>query len=284
MHSMMPPIPDQEPSTQKATAKNLRARAPGVRRFIFEKAIRVYNGRWFLTRAADASDERRRRKLLQRFRHVDANIKCHHSEKELLVMADYVLHCRMPGCIVECGCFRGGSSAKLSLLAAETDRDLYICDSFEGLPTIDPLDGKFINLEGGMQNYRAGGYAASLEQVQANVAGWGDASRAHYVRGFFCDTLPELNVAPVLVFSDADLISSTRDVIRHLWPRIVMGGRLYSHDMNLPGLVYGITDPSWWIAQMGSPAPPLFGAGYGCGLGAGAIAYFEKNPSQHPVP
>jgi len=86
------------------------------------------------------------------------------------------------------------------------------------------------------------------------------------------------------VFSDADLISSTRDVIRHLWPRIVMGGRLYSHDMNLPSLVYGITDSSWWIAQMGSPAPPLFGAGYGCGFGAGAIAYFEKNPSQHPVP
>jgi Macrocin-O-methyltransferase (TylF) len=284
MHSMMPPTPDQKPFTDKATAKNLNARVPRLGRFIFDKAIRVYNRRWFLTRAVDASDERRRRRVLHRFRRVDANVKGQHSEKELLVMADFVLHCRMPGCIVECGCFTGGSSAKLSLLAAETDRDLYICDSFEGLPTVDPLDGKFTNLEGGVQNYRAGGYAAPLEQVQANVVGWGDASRVHYVRGFFCDTLPDLNVAPVLVFSDADLISSTRDVIRHLWPRIVMGGRLYSHDMNLLGLVYGITDSRWWVAQMGSPAPPLFGAGYGCGFGAGSIAYFEKSPSQHPVP
>lgn len=190
----------------------------------------------------------------------------------------------MPGCIVECGCYTGGSSAKLSVLATETDRDLYLCDSFQGLPTVDPLDGQFTNVEGFVQNYHAGDYAAPLERVQANIAGWGDASRVHYLRGNYSDTLPGLEVAPVLVFSDADLISSTRDVIRHLWPRVVVGGRLYSHDMNLPGLVYGITDSLWWIAQMGAPAPPLFGAGYGCGFGAGAIAYFEKSPGERPVP
>lgn len=186
----------------------------------------------------------------------------------------------MPGCIVECGCYTGGSSAKLSLLARETNRDLYVCDSFEGLPDVDTLDGKFTNMEGVARNYHAGNYAAPLEQVQANIAKCGDASRVNFLRGYFSDTLPGLQVTPVLVFSDADLISSTRDVIRHLWPRIVTGGRLYSHDMNLLGLVYGVTDPQWWMAEMGAPAPPLFGAGYGCGFGAGAIAYFEKREVQ----
>jgi O-methyltransferase len=208
---------------------------------------------------------------------VDAHISGQHSEKEMLVLADFLLHCEMPGCIVECGCYTGGSSAKLSLLASETNRDLYVCDSFEGLPEVDPLDGNFNSVEGVAQNYKMGNYAAPLEKVQANIATWGDPSRVHFLRGYFSDTLPGLQVTPVLVFSDADLISSTRDVIRHLWPRIVIGGRLYSHDMNLTGLVYGITDPQWWVTEMGSPAPPLFGAGYGCGFGAGAIAYFEKN-------
>lgn len=244
---------------------------------LFHTANCLYNRQWFLGRAKDDSDRQRRRRLLRRFRAVDAHIRCQHSEKEMLVIADFLLHCEMPGCIVECGCYTGGSSAKLSVLAMETGRDLYVCDSFEGLPSVDSRDGNFTNMDGLVQNYREGNYAAPFEQVQANVAKWGDASRVRYLRGYFCDTLPGLEVTPVLVFSDADLISSTRDVIQHLWPRVVTGGRLYSHDMNLPGLVYGVTDPQWWMTEMGSPAPPLFGAGYGCGFGAGAIAFFEKS-------
>src|SRR5690606_19018518 len=42
-----------------------------------------------------------------------------------------------PGVLVEAGCFKGGSTAKLSLLAELAGRELVVFDSFEGLPDND---------------------------------------------------------------------------------------------------------------------------------------------------
>ena len=38
------------------------------------------------------------------------------------------------GVVVECGCFRGGTTANLSLACQVVGRELYVYDSFEGLP------------------------------------------------------------------------------------------------------------------------------------------------------
>ena len=73
-----------------------------------------------------------------------------------------------------------------------------------------------------------------------------------------------------------DLISSTRDVLKNLWPKLKPGGRFYTHDANLPDLVYGILDPEYWTKEVGMYPPVIFGAGYGCGMFAGGIAYCEK--------
>ena len=43
------------------------------------------------------------------------------------------------GVVVECGCFRGGSTANLSLICEVVDRRLIAYDSFEGLP--EPSEG-----------------------------------------------------------------------------------------------------------------------------------------------
>ena len=40
----------------------------------------------------------------------------------------------VPGAVVECGCFGGGSTANLSLVCDIVDRELIVCDSFEGMP------------------------------------------------------------------------------------------------------------------------------------------------------
>src|SRR5215203_1739797 len=40
------------------------------------------------------------------------------------------------GCVVECGCYAGGSTANLSLVCSLTGRQLEVFDSFEGLPSM----------------------------------------------------------------------------------------------------------------------------------------------------
>src|SRR5581483_9931095 len=154
------------------------------------------------------------------------------------------------------------------------------CDSFAGLPETVGQDGRFADIDGGAIHYSEGQYSAGLEVVKRNVDRFGESSVVEYIPGFFSDTLPTLNVEPVLVFSDADLISSTRDVLRCLWPRLQPGGRIYSHDLNMPDLVRGITDCDFWLKDVGCPPPPIFGAGYGVGLGAGGIGYFERAEGQ----
>jgi O-methyltransferase len=112
--------------------------------------------------------------------------------------------------------------------------------------------------------------------VQRNVARFGESAVCEWVPGFFSESLPSLDTAPALVFVDADLVSSTRDTLKYLWPRIVPGGRWYTHDANIPELVRGIMDPQWWLSDVGEHPPILWGAGYGLGFQAGGIAYAEK--------
>ncbi|TDJ43647.1 MAG: hypothetical protein E2O50_04350, partial [Gammaproteobacteria bacterium] len=69
-----------------------------------------------------------------------------HSQQQILVFVRAIL--RTPrssdGVIVEAGCFKGISSAKLSIAAALAGKEFIICDSFEGLPDNDEPHDKGI--------------------------------------------------------------------------------------------------------------------------------------------
>jgi O-methyltransferase len=178
---------------------------------------------------------------------------------------------------VECGCFLGGSSAKLSLVAKSTGRRLYVCDSFQGQPAVSDVEASYRAITGEHCGFGRGQYGARLEVVRGNIERSGDdLSVCEFVEGFFSDSLPKLLIEPAFIFSDADLISSTRDVLKNLWPRLRPGGRFYTHDANLPDLVTGMLDPEYWVKEIGTYPPVMFGAGYGCGLFAGGIGYCEK--------
>ena len=90
------------------------------------------------------------------------------------------------GDVIECGTWKGGSAANLSLACRIVGRKLRIFDSFEGLPAGDSLDreAKF---------YKRGDYAGSLDEVQTNIEKYGAPECCEYVRGWFNDTLPQLN-------------------------------------------------------------------------------------------
>lgn len=225
----------------------------------------------------DGDTEALRRDLVRRFSLIQRNLDCAHQESEALILADAILNLKGEGPLVELGCFKGGSTAKLSLVARAAHRLLYVCDSFAGLQEPQAYDRVHYGCLGRVKNYAAGDYAGSLEEVRANVAAWGAIEACRFVKGYFNETLPNLDIQPIFIFMDVDLIESARDCIRFLWPRLVPGGKFYTHEANARTFLSGILDPAWWHHHMGSCPPLLYGAGYGFGPHALNLAHFNKD-------
>lgn len=166
----------------------------------------------------------------------------------------------VPGKVAEFGCYKGVSTASLSLACELAGRTLVVFDSFAGLPE----DGvAFHEGRDGAFEYRQGGYAGSLTEVQETIRRHGALQVCEFVPGFYSETLPSRNGGDrfVLVFEDADLESSVRDVIGYVWPRLQPGGRLYSHEATDPAIV--ALFPAGFVGA-GSGLPLMRG---GSGLG-----------------
>ena len=230
---------------------------------------------WFVQRGRDPQEKHARAELAAAFRRVQRHVKCAHSSLEALQMADFLLSAALPGPIVECGCYKGGATAKLSWVARTTGRRLLVCDSFEGLPQPAPEDRGLLGLH--QQPYARGMYSGALAEVQQNLADYGAAEVCEYYKGYFHTTLLDLPAHELsCAFIDVDLVSSARDCLRALWPRLTNGGRIYLHEARDLRFIHGVTEAAWWQRELGLSPPLLIGAGFGCGAGAPQLAYFDK--------
>jgi Macrocin-O-methyltransferase (TylF) len=143
----------------------------------------------------------------------------------------------VPGDLIEAGVWRGGTSifmkAVLEMEGAR-ERRVWVADSFEGLPQVDPLlhpkearamEGKTIK-----QDYR--NFAASLEEVKHNFSTYGLLDpQVHFVQGWFKDTLHGVPADQfAIVRLDGDLYDSTIDALTALYPRLSAGGYLIIDD------------------------------------------------------
>jgi len=72
----------------------------------------------------------------------------------------------VPGDIIECGTWKGGSAANLSLVCRIVGRKLKVYDSFEGLP--EPEPGECI-----AKASAKGAYRGTLEEVKSNIKRYG---------------------------------------------------------------------------------------------------------------
>ncbi|MFE9362445.1 TylF/MycF/NovP-related O-methyltransferase [Streptomyces sp. NPDC006978] len=146
----------------------------------------------------------------------------------------------IPGDIVECGVWRGGSMqacAKTLLSLGETDRDLYLFDTYEGMtpPTAEDLrrDGRpaqeLLDAQGRDRPIWA---VASLEDVRAGFEQVPyPEDRVHYVRGKVEDTVPEQAPEQISILRlDTDWYASTKHELTHLYSRLVSGGVLLIDD------------------------------------------------------
>ncbi|MFD9868765.1 TylF/MycF/NovP-related O-methyltransferase [Streptomyces niveus] len=152
----------------------------------------------------------------------------------------HVVRHNIPGDIVECGVWRGGSMqacAKTLLALGETDRGLHLFDTFEGMPppTAEDLrrDGKSAeDLLAAQGKDRPIWAVASLEDVQA---GFGNVpypgERVHYVQGLVEDTVPQQAPEQISILRlDTDWYASTKHELEFLYPRLVSGGVLLIDD------------------------------------------------------
>ncbi len=137
-----------------------------------------------------------------------------------------------PGAVVEAGCWKGASAAKLSLACAKTGRPLHLFDSFEGLPENEEVHGK--NTEGKEMLFEGGAFAGSMETVNSTISRFGEPSVCHYHKGWFSKTMPNFREPVAVAYVDVDLASSTADCLTNLYPLLVRGGVIFSQDGHVP--------------------------------------------------
>lgn len=207
--------------------------------------------------------------LLRAFRRNARELEVLSSGLEHVELAAAIL--RIPrsvaGDVIECGCYKGGSSTNLSLTCALVGRRLIICDSFEGLP--EPSDYDEAHASPYTEHtdvYYKGRFAASLELVKSNIERHGRIDVCDFVVGFFEKTLPGLDRDVALAFLDVDLIDSIKPCLLGIWPRLEDGSRVYVHEARSLSFVSIFFDAHWWDDALGAPAPGFVGAGTGLPL------------------
>ncbi|MFF1877417.1 TylF/MycF/NovP-related O-methyltransferase [Leifsonia sp. NPDC058230] len=161
-----------------------------------------------------------------------------------ITAARYVTRYGIPGAVVECGVWRGGSIhaiARALDAAGAHDRDLYLFDTYEGMTAPGPRDrrGDGRTAEDLMASYgkasRVWAYA-SLEDVKEGFRQVPyPEEKLHFVKGPVEQTIPDQAPERIAVLRlDTDWYESTAHELAHLYGRLTPGGVLLLDD-------YG-----WW--------------------------------------
>ena len=137
-----------------------------------------------------------------------------------------------PGCVVECGTWRGGMIAGIAEVLGPSRR-YYLFDSFEGLPPAREIDGPSAlawqaDVDG--PHYYAN-CRASEEDAMTAMALSGTPNY-HIIKGWFAETLasgPPQELIAILRM-DADWYDSTMCILEHLAPRMEAGGVIVVDD------------------------------------------------------
>jgi O-methyltransferase len=180
------------------------------------------------------------------------------------------------GVVVECGCYLGGSTANLSIICDIVDRQLFVYDSFEGLPAAQPGD-KYAN------EMTEGFLKADIDVVKDNVRRYGVIERCTFRKGWFSDTLPSHDQPIVMCFLDVDYQASLHDCVINLWPRLTPRGYVFIDEYVYTDYCALFYSEKWWQKYFHRKPPGLMGAGTGIGLGDFYIGPLGQSPTLQRV-
>lgn len=156
---------------------------------------------------------------------------------------EYIIKNDIPGAFVESGVWMGGSSMAAALTLVKlgvSDRDLYLYDTFEGIPAPgehDRLIGhdRSVSEWWDEENSKPGAapfLEAPVEIVRENMARTGyDLDRVQLIAGLVEETIPATAPEQIAFLRlDTDWYSSTKVEMDELFPRLSPGGVLIVDD------------------------------------------------------
>jgi O-methyltransferase len=164
----------------------------------------------------------------------------------LMGAVKYIHTNHIPGAIVECGVWRGGSMmivARTLLEIGDCTRDLFLFDTFEGMPPPSDSDCEFSGtsaealLRSRPKTREDTIWAyAPLEDVDVNMRSTGyPRDKIHLIKGKVENTIPQSAPRSIaLLRLDTDWYQSTLHELTHLYSRLVQQGVLI------------IDDYGWW--------------------------------------
>lgn len=168
----------------------------------------------------------------------------------------------VPGAIVELGCAQGHTTTYFRRVLDKVggDRELHVCDSFEGLPEKREEDGD-------SANFVKGSFAMGTDVIRGTFQQAGLALPIIHV-GWFSE-IRDYPDQIAFAFIDGDFYDSMTDGINAVWPRLSNGGTIAVHDYNhpeLPGAKMAVDD---FLSRNGIVLEKTDGDG---------IYYFTKQP------
>ena len=131
------------------------------------------------------------------------------------------------GAIVETGCWRGGLGAYL----AHFGREVWLFDSFEGLPELTENDIEIAGLKK-LPLHTKTGYIATSEESAHKIARKLGV-KPHIIKGWFSDTLSKHKerIGPIAILRlDGDTYNSTKEALDILYDSVVVGGIIVIDD------------------------------------------------------
>ena len=143
--------------------------------------------------------------------------------RQLAALADQVHLRSVPGCIVECGTWKGGSLALIDwVLRQHGDRrELWGFDSFAGLPPPTERDEAVVE----RSFFRGWCTADASDVVAAFEAIGGSREGLHLVEGWLTQTLPASDTGPIALLNvDVDWYESVKLTLEVLFDRVAPHG------------------------------------------------------------
>jgi hypothetical protein len=155
--------------------------------------------------------------------------------KALYDAVNYISKNNITGDIVECGVWRGGSSmvSALTLLHnKDTNRNLYLYDTFEGMSKPSDIDVSILGesaLEHWQEKHKC---FADFDDVNVNIiATKYPKDKIHLIKGMVENTIPKTMSDKIAILRlDTDWYESTYHELVHLYPKLVKGGVLIIDD------------------------------------------------------
>lgn len=136
------------------------------------------------------------------------------------------------GAVVECGVWNGGSAALLAVAAMgrRGDRDIWLFDSFEGLPPPTERDPEAVRA-----GYFPGWNTGSESRVREI---WRELrlppGRLRILRGWFSETFPRAGVRSIAVLHiDCDWYESVKLCLERFYDSVRPGGVIFMNDYNV---------------------------------------------------